>query len=70
MHDDVYTDGVCKSMYTDEPLPLKKKNKFTAQCEAHRTDLTGEANVELTGLPVNVDGITLAITGSPCVRCD
>ena len=65
MHEDFYTDCTWKSIYTDESLPLKKKkNKFTVQDKTARTDLTGKVNVEITGLPISTDGVTLTITGS------
>ena len=65
MHEDVYTDCTWKSIYTDDPLPLKrKKNMFTVQDEIDRTDLTGKVNVEVTALPISTDGVTLTIAGS------
>ena len=65
MHEDVYTDCTWKNLYTDDSLPLmKKKSKFTAQEETYRADLTGKVNVEITGLPISTDGVTLTITGS------
>ena len=65
MHEDVYTDCTWKSIYTDDPLPLKrKKTKFTVQDETDRTDLTGKVNVEITALPISTDGVTLTIAGS------
>ena len=66
-HDDIYTECTWKSTYTDDSLPLKKKkkkNKFTVQDETVRTDFTGKVNVEITGLPISTDGVTLTITGS------
>ena len=65
MHEDAYTDCTWKSLYTDDSLPLKKKkSKFTAQDETDRTDYTGKVNVQITGLPVSAEGVTLTITGS------
>ena len=71
MHEDVYTDCTWKSLFTDDSLPLKKKKKkkksksnFTVQDETDRTDLAGKVNVEVTGLPISADGVTLTITGS------
>ena len=65
MHEDVYTDCTWKSPYTDDSLPLnKKKGKFTAQDDTDRIDLIGKVNVEITGLPISTDGVTLTITGS------
>ena len=46
------------------PVKKKKKSKFTVQDETDRTDLTGKVNVEITGLPISTDGVTLTITGS------
>ena len=65
-HDDIYTECTWKSIYTDDSLPLKKKkkNKVTVQDETVRTDFTGKVNVEITGLPISTDGVTLTITGS------
>ena len=66
MHEDVYTDCTWKSLFTDDSLPLKKKkekkkkkkkNNFTVQDET-------DVNVEITGLPISTDGVTLTITGS------
>ena len=62
-HEDVYTDCTWKNLYTDDSLPLKKKN-FTVRDENGHTDLTGKVNVEITGLPSSTDGVTLTITGS------
>ena len=65
MHEDVYTDCTWKSLYTDDSLPLKKKKgRFTAQDDTDRIDLIGKVNVEITGLPISTDGVTLTITGS------
>ena len=65
MHEDLYTDCTWKSIYTDESLPpKKKKNKFTVHDKTDRTDLTGKVNVEITGLPISTDGVTLTIAGS------
>ena len=66
-HDDIYTECTWKSIYTDDSLPIKKKkkkNKVTVQDETVRTDFTGKVNVEITGLPISTDGVTLTITGS------
>ena len=38
--------------------------KFTVQDEIVRTDPTGKVNVEITGLPIGTDGVTLTITGT------
>ncbi len=64
MRDDVYPDCSWKSLYTDDPLPLKKKNKLTAQDETDRADQSKKVDVEVIGLPINTDGITFTITGS------
>ena len=63
MHEDVYTDCTWKNLYTDDSLPLKKKN-LTARDETDHIDLTGKVNVEITELPISTDGVTLTITGS------
>ena len=63
MQEDVYTDCTWTSIYTDHSLPLKKKN-FTARAENGHTDLIGKVNVEITGVPISTDGVTLTITGS------
>ena len=64
IHEDIYTECTWKSIYTDDSLPLKKKNKFTVQDETVHTDFTGKVNVEITGFPNITDGVTLTITGS------
>ena len=65
IHEDIYCECTWKSIYTDESLPLtKKKNKFTVQDETVRTDPAHKVNVEITGLPISTDGVTLTITGS------
>ena len=66
MHEDIYTDWTWKSLYTDDSLPLKmkKKRKFKIQDDTDHTELTGKVNVEITGLPISTDGVTLTITGS------
>ena len=51
------------SIYTADSLPLKKKD-FTVQNETDGTDLTSKVNVEITGLLLSTDGVTLNITGS------
>ena len=53
-----------KSSCTDDSLLLKKKKNFTARDENDHIDLTGKVNVEITGLPISTDGVTLTITGS------
>ena len=64
IHEDIYTECAWKSICTDDSLPLTKKNKFTVQDETVRTDPAGKVNVEITGLPISTDGVTLTITGS------
>ena len=66
MHEDVYTDCTWKSFYTDDSLPFKKKKKsnFVVHDETGCTDLTGKGNLEIPGLPISTDGVTLIITGS------
>ena len=64
IHEDIYTECTWKSIYTDDSLPFKNKNKFTVQDETVRIDFTGKVNVEITGLPISTDGVTLTITGS------
>ena len=66
MYEDVYTVCTWKSLYTDDLLPLKmkKKRNFKIQDDTDHTELTGKVNVEITGLPISTDGVTLTITGS------
>ena len=65
IHDDIYTECTWKSIYTDDSQPLKrKKSRFTVQDETDRTNFTGKVNMEITGLPISTDGVTLTITGS------
>ena len=65
MYEDVYTDCTWRSLYTNDSLPLKMKQKnFKIQDDTDHTELTGKVNVEITGLPISTDGVTLTITGS------
>eukprot|EP00434_Breviolum_minutum_P037436 symbB.v1.2.033194.t1/scaffold4025.1/size46064/6 len=58
-HENVFTDCTWKGIYTDETLPIRKKNKFTAQVETEQTDSTGKVNVKITGLPISSDEVTV-----------
>ena len=62
-HENVFTDCTWKGIYTDETLPIRKKNKFTAQVETEQTDSTGKVNVKITGLPISSDEVTVTVTG-------
>ena len=62
-HENVFTDCIWKGIYTDETLPIRKKNKFTAQVETEQTDSTGKVNVKITGLPISSDEVTVTVTG-------
>ena len=62
-HENVFTDCPWKGIYTDETLPIRKKNKFTAQVETEQTDSTGKVNVKITGLPISSDEVTVTVTG-------
>ena len=65
-YEDVYTDCTWRSLYTNDSLPLKtkKKRNFKIQDDTDHTELTDKVNVEITGLPISTDGVTLTITGS------
>ena len=63
IHENVFTDCTWKGIYTDETLPIRKKNKFTAQVETEQTDSTGKVNVKTTGLPTSSDEVTVTVTG-------
>ena len=66
MYEDVHTDCTWRSIYTNDSLPLKmkKKKNFKSQDDTDHTELTSKVNVEITGLPISTDGVTLTITGS------
>ena len=63
IHENVFTDCTWKGIHTDETLPIRKKNKFTAQVETEQTDSTGKVNVKITGLPISSDEVTVTVTG-------